>query len=30
MTKDEALKLAMEALKGVLDDAPKVLDARHT
>jgi hypothetical protein len=26
MTK-EALKLALEALKGVLDDAPKVLDA---
>ena len=27
MTKDEALKLALEALEGVLDDAPKVLDA---
>jgi hypothetical protein len=27
MTKDEALKLAFEALEGVLDDAPKVLDA---
>ena len=26
MTK-EALKLALEALEGVLDDAPKVLDA---
>ena len=25
--KDEALKLALEALEGVLDDAPKVLDA---
>ena len=27
MTKDEALKMALEALKGVLDDTPKVLDA---
>ena len=27
MTKDEALKLALKALEGVLDDAPKVLDA---
>ena len=27
MTKDEALKLALEALEGVLDDAPKVLGA---
>ena len=27
MTKDKALKLALEALEGVLDDAPKVLDA---
>ena len=27
MTKDEALKLALDALEGVLDDAPKVLDA---
>jgi hypothetical protein len=27
MTKDGALKLALEALEGVLDDAPKVLDA---
>ena len=27
MNKDEALKLALEALEGVLDDAPKVLDA---
>ena len=27
MTKDEALKLALEALEGVLDDAPKVLNA---
>ena len=27
MTKDEALRLALEALEGVLDDAPKVLDA---
>ena len=27
MTKDEALKLALEALEGVLDDVPKVLDA---
>jgi hypothetical protein len=27
MTKDEALKLALEALKGVLDDSPKVLEA---
>jgi hypothetical protein len=27
MTKDEALKLALEALEGVLDDAPKVMDA---
>ena len=27
MTKDEALKLALEALEGVLDDSPKVLDA---
>ena len=30
MTKDEALKLALEALEGVLDDAPKVLDASIT
>ena len=27
MSKDEALKLALEALEGVLDDSPKVLDA---
>jgi hypothetical protein len=27
MTKDEVLKLALEALEGVLDDSPKVLDA---
>jgi len=27
MTDKEALKLALEALQGVLDDAPKVLDA---
>jgi hypothetical protein len=27
MTKDEGLKLALEALEGVLDDAPKVFDA---
>jgi len=27
MTKDEALKLALEALESVLDDSPKVLDA---
>jgi hypothetical protein len=27
MTKDEVLKLAIEALEGVLDDSPKVLDA---
>lgn len=27
MTKDEALTLALEALEGVLDDSPKVLDA---
>ena len=27
MTKDEALKLALEALEGVLDNSPKVLDA---
>ncbi len=27
MTKDEALKLALEALEGVLDDSPKVMDA---
>jgi hypothetical protein len=27
MTKDEVLKLALEALKGVLDDSPKVLEA---
>jgi len=27
MTKDEALKLALEALKGVLDDSPKVMEA---
>ena len=27
MTKDKALKLALEALEGVLDDAPKVFDA---
>jgi hypothetical protein len=27
MTKDEALKLALEALKGVLDDARNVRDA---
>ena len=27
MTKDESLKLALEALQGVLDDAPKVMDA---
>jgi hypothetical protein len=27
MTKDEALRLALEALEGVLDDSPKVLDA---
>ncbi len=27
MTKDEALRLALEALEGVLDDDPKVLDA---
>ena len=25
--KDEALRLALEALEGVLDDSPKVLDA---
>ena len=27
MTKDEALSLALEALEGVLDDSPKVMDA---
>ena len=27
MTKDEALKLALEALEGVLDNSPKVLEA---
>ena len=27
MTKDEALKLALDALESVLDDSPKVLDA---
>ena len=27
MTKEEALRLALEALVGVLDDSPKVLDA---
>ncbi len=27
MTKDEALRLALEALEGVLDDSSKVLDA---
>ena len=27
MTKDEALRLALKALEGVLDDSPKVLDA---
>jgi hypothetical protein len=27
MTKDEALRLALEALEGVLDDSPKVLEA---
>ena len=27
MTKDEALKLAIEALEGVLDNSPKVLEA---
>jgi hypothetical protein len=27
MTKHEALRLALEALEGVLDDSPKVLDA---
>ena len=27
MTKDETLRLALEALEGVLDDAPKVLEA---
>jgi len=27
MIKDEALRLALEALEGVLDDSPKVLDA---
>jgi len=27
MNKDEALRLALEALEGVLDDSPKVLDA---
>jgi len=27
MTKDEALRLALEALEGILDDSPKVLDA---
>ena len=27
MTKDEGLKLALEALEGVLDNSPKVLDA---
>jgi hypothetical protein len=27
MTKDEALDLALEALEGVLDDSPKVLEA---
>jgi hypothetical protein len=27
MTKDEALQIALEALEGVLDDSPKVLDA---
>jgi hypothetical protein len=27
MTKDEALRLALEALVGVLDDSPKVLAA---
>jgi len=27
MDKDEALRLALEALEGVLDDSPKVLDA---
>jgi len=27
MTHTEALKMALEALEGVLDDAPKVLDA---
>ena len=27
MTKDKALRFALEALEGVLDDSPKVLDA---
>jgi hypothetical protein len=27
MAKDAALKLALEALEGVLDDSPKVMDA---
>ena len=27
MTKDEALRLALEALEGVLDDSPKVMEA---
>ena len=30
MTKDEALKLALEAIEGVLDDSPKVLEASIT
>jgi hypothetical protein len=27
MTKNEALRLALEALEGVLDDSPKVMEA---
>ena len=30
MTKDKALKLALEAIEGVLDDSPKVLEASIT
>jgi len=30
MTKDDTLKLALEAIEGVLDDSPKVLEASIT